>query len=625
MSTSAVQQKLAQAFAFHKAGEVAKAEPLYREILQAEPKHFDAMHMLGVVHLQTGRNDEAVRLITKAVRLNPSAVVLNNQGNALQSLNRYEDALASYDQALAAKPDYDEARKNRGAALQALQRHEDALAVFSEILSTHANNPEVLNNTGVSLFALGRYADALSSWDKALRLAPGVAALFNNRGDALRLLERPEEALASYAQALAIDPAMTEALLGSGGTQRILRRFDDALKTYDHILRGDPKNLGALSNKSVVLRDLLHYDEALVCVVAALALKPHYVEALINRGTVLHEMGRDDAALASFDAALKYEPGNAEAHWNKALSLLSLGDLARGWTEYEWRWQRPGFKSAARGFTQPLWQGEELDGALLLWGEQGVGDELLYASMVGDLVQRGLPIIWEADKRLVPLFQRSLPHTKVIARMTPPDPVTADKIIHAQISSASLGQHLRRTAADFPARLGYLRADETRAKDYRQRLLGDKKRLVGVSWVSKNPDFGVHKSSRLSDWAPLWQAAGEHTQFVDLQYGDTIAERNAAPVSPHHLDDLDLFNDIDGLAALIAACDLVITVSNTTAHLAGALGVPVWVLVPPGNGKLWYWNDAVDARWYSAARVFKQEAGRGWPGVIGRVAREMTS
>ena len=618
-----------QAFALHRAGELAKAEPLYKDVLRAAPKHFDALHMLGIVHLQTGRSEEALRLIKKAVAVNPKdPVALNNQGNTQRTLRRYRDAIASYDLAMSLKPDYDEAFKNKGDVLQILGRHDEALISYSKALRINPNHAELHNNSGVSLFALGRYAEAVEAYNKAAALNPRYAPAFSNRADALRMLGRYDEALESFRQALVLAPVLVEALANYGNTLREMRRYDEALVQYDKVLAIDPQHIKTLNNRGAVLRDTLRFPEALESLDKALTLKPDYTEALINRGTVLHEYGRDDEAVASFDKALALDPDYAEGHWNKALALLTQGKLAEGWPEFEWRWKSGGFRFPPRGFTQPTWRGEDLAGGMLLvWGEQGIGDEVLYGGMAADLAERGLALTWEADKRLMPLIARSYPKIRAVARSTPPGPATVDPAIKAQISTASLGQYLRRDGADFPkARTRYLKADEARTAGYRARLLGEQAtRLIGVSWISQNPDFGVYKTTALPAWAPIWQAAGPNVRFVDLQYGDTTTERAAVALDLAHLDDLDVFHDIDGLAALIAACDLVITVSNTTAHLAGALGVPVWVMVSSGSGKLWYWGGETNSSpWYPTMRLFRQRPKEDWGATIASIAGDVT-
>ncbi len=232
-------------------------------------------------------------------------------------------------------------------------------------------------------------------------------------------------------------------------------------------------------------------------------------------------------------------------------------------------------------------------------------------------------VILESEPRLVPLLARSFPQITVIARSDPPAPQAARAA--TQIAAGSLGQYLRAEAAAFPRRDHYLRADTARAREFRARLLGaDKTSLIGISWVSKNRAFGARKTCALKEMEPLWQAAGADTRFVDLQYGDTAAERAAAGLDLAHLPDLDLTHDIDGLAALIAACDMVITVSNTTAHLAGALGVPTCVLIAKGSGRLWYWGPS-PSPWYPQATLFKQSEVGPWDEVIAHVCARLRS
>ncbi|MCA9219951.1 MAG: hypothetical protein KDA71_06455, partial [Planctomycetales bacterium] len=193
--------------------------------------------------------------------------------------------------------------------------------------------------------------------------------------------------------------------------------------------------------------------------------------------------------------------------------------------------------------------------------------------------------------------------------------------------AGGLGRFLRRDEASFPHRRHYWRADTDRAAGYRAKAIGSAKRLIGISWISKNEEFGTHKSLALSEWRNILSLPD--TAFVTLQYGDTAVERTAAKntlgVPVTEVPDLDLFNDIDGLAALIAACDLVITVSNTTAHVAGALGVPTWVLAPSGAGKLWYWFfDRTDSPWYPAVRIFRQSVPGSWSEPLAAAANALS-
>lgn len=242
--------------------------------------------------------------------------------------------------------------------------------------------------------------------------------------------------------------------------------------------------------------------------------------------------------------------------------------------------------------------------------------------MMRDVKARGVNVLWEADPRLIPLFKRSSPDTEFFSRVIPPILNFSPDVV-AQVPVASLGQYLRPSAAHFP-RGSYLTADTARGKAYREQLgLAPGEKLVGMSWLSKNVAFGANKSTTLSDWAEIFGIPG--LKFVNLQYGDTRAERDKLKkkfgVELLTIDDLDLREDLDGVAALTAACDLVVTVSNTTAHIAGALGVQTWVMVPVGVGKFWYWGFNTDVTpWYPTASIIRQEVQMDWNPTLQRVA-----
>jgi hypothetical protein len=244
--------------------------------------------------------------------------------------------------------------------------------------------------------------------------------------------------------------------------------------------------------------------------------------------------------------------------------------------------------------------------------------------MLPDLIARTGPIVLEVEPRLVALFARSFPAVTVIGLKPELATVAAD----AQIPFGSLGGFFRPDWDAFPRRdRGYLTADAARTAALRARLAQDGRRVIGVSWISKAPFGGASKSARLPDFAALLHRP--NTRFVDLQYGDTSAERAALRdtlgIEVERLPDIDTMNDIDGLAALISACDAVVTVSNTTAHLAGALGVPTWVMVPHGHARIWYWfRDRPESPWYPRVRVRRQNRGQPWADVVAGVADEVS-
>jgi protein O-GlcNAc transferase len=309
----------------HQAGGLAEAETYYRRVLAADPRHADALYLLGVVAQQVGRADLAVDLIGQAIKRNKQNPLYHlTRATALEDLQQLDQALACYDKALALKPDYAEAFYSRGIALKKLGRLEEALASFDQALALKPDFAEAFNTRAVALLELQHFDEAVMSFDKALVLKPDYVEAFHNRGVALQRLKRLEEALASYDNALALNPDFAEALTYRGSALQELRRLDDALACYDKALTLKPDDVDALDQCGGALQEARRFDDALACYDRALALKPDYVEAWNNRGCALQAMKRLDQALASFDQALALKPDYAEAFFNRGVTLRQL-------------------------------------------------------------------------------------------------------------------------------------------------------------------------------------------------------------------------------------------------------------------------------------------------------------
>jgi Tfp pilus assembly protein PilF len=471
-------------------------------------------------------------------------------------------------------------------------------------------------NMGLQLQQAGQLDKASVAYRKALSMNPNVAILQNNFGVVLYDQGRKDEALIHQRRAIEIDPNLGIAYNNLGVTLNALEKHEEAIKVFAKAIEIDPTNAKATNNLGDSLTKLSRFDEGLVYLHKALALEPNYFEAHSNLGVALWGMGKLDEGIASLRKAIEMQPDLPMARKNIGIISLLRGDYAQGWEEYDWRWAAD--KNPIPDYPAKVWRGQPLDGKMLfVWGEQGVGDEILHVSMAADLIAHGFRVQWETDKRLVPLFQRSYPPIKVCGRGKAPIDTQLDPDVVAHIPSASLGRFVRPSAAHFPLkRPAHLIADQERAAAYRASLnLAPGEKLVGISWVSKNLKFGDSKSTALKAWAEILRTPG--VRFVDLQYGDTAAERAAVEnefgVKIEHIENLDLKEDLDGVAALTTACDLVVTVSNTAAHIGGALGVKTWVLVPGGIGKFWYWgHEGTSTPWYPSAVLIRQHDFQDW-------------
>jgi tetratricopeptide (TPR) repeat protein len=618
-----IAETLRSALGLHQQGQLAEAEKLYRKVLKIEPRQFEALNLLGMLKHQQGDSAEALRLMDQALGVNPNAAeTLMNYGGVLCLVNRHQEAIGFYDRALVLHPDQPEVHYNRATALMSLNRFDEALAGYDRALTLRPDDFLAHYNRGITMIALVRFGDALVSFERALALRPNFPDALINRGKILRQFGRLDEALAGYDRALAIRPDDPLALVNRGIALLQLNRPEEALASLDRALVLKPGDLVATSNRGAALVRLNRPEEGLAACDTVLALNPAEIGTLNNRGIALTALGRHDEALTTLARALSLEPTNAELHWSLALTQLSLCNFAEGWKEYEWRWQAPSTGYQLRNFPQAPWAGQPIQGALLVWGEQGLGDEILYGSMVPELAGRAGSVILEVEPRLVPLFARSYPDVCVIAR--------GDKSygpVEAQLPLASLGQYLRPNLESFPQREhGYLSADPKLTAKLRRRLSPKGETVVGISWISTNKTVGKFKSARLGDFEPLLRLPA--CCFVDLQYGDTRAEREALQaetgIAVERLEDIDNTGDLDSLAALMSACDLVVTVSNTTAHMAGALGRPTWVLAPHGHSRFWYWfKDRPDSPWYPKLRIKRQTSNLSWRQVVAAAADEI--
>ena len=616
-------------------GRLEDAVERYETALTLQPDNPSAHNNLGNALRDLGRADEAAAHFRRTVALQPQhARAHYNLGLLLRDGDKVEDAAKHFRQALSIVPDMVEARVNLGIVLQDSEQLEQAIRESKKAIARNPADLAASNNLGNALCELGmlhkrqkRLPQAVESLSAATELRPDDFILLNNLANALTELGRAVEAERHLRHAIERAPQLAESHLHLGNALKAQDRFEEAVSAYEIAISLKGVFTKARINLSGALQKLEQYERALKNYEEALRDDPASAEAASGMGVILEALGRLDEALASFQKARELNPDFAEAHRNAAIALLMHGDFKAGWDAYEWRWRYEDSATGWRDFPYPVWQGEGGEGAVLIWGEQGVGDKVLYAGMIPELLARGHKVVIETDARLVELFERSFPGLVAVAKSDPPDPATLRSDIRWHSSIASLGRWLRPDEESFPKRTSYLVPDSQRRLRYRALLEGAPLQsgagpIVGISWGSSNPRIGQHKSLNLGQWAPILRVPG--VRFVDLQYGDTSSARAAVEselgVTIAHIPGLDLREDLDGLAALAAACDLVISVSSTTAHLAAAVGCPTWIMVPATAGSLWYWMQGTDRTpWYPAVTIFRQAKLSQWQEVIAEV------
>ncbi|MFM2150331.1 MAG: hypothetical protein RLZZ187_2637 [Pseudomonadota bacterium] len=573
-----------EAVALHQQGRLEAAARLYDAVIQAVPRHHDALHMRGVAALQQGRAEEGIALVRRALKLNPKfPAAWNSLGNGLREARQLTRAVEAFDKAITQQPGFAEAYSNRGNALADLGRFVPALASYDKAVTLRPDYAEAWSNRGRALLELGRMAEALESCDKALALRPNFAEAHGNRANVLLRLDRPQDALAAAERAITLAPGLATAHATRAAALQDLGRAEDSLASFDN----------------------------------ALALNPGLTEAAYNRARLLMAVERFEDAVASYSYAIDRRPDYADARWNRSLALLLLGRFEEGWPEHEWR-KRKGEPVATRSFRQPLWLGREpiAGKRLFLHAEQGLGDTIQFCRYALLAQERGAKVVMSVQDALVPLLRDLHPDIAAIGAEQKPDAFD----LHAPLHSLPLA--FGTTLASIPTWPAYLKAPAERVARWASRL-GSEGLKIGINWQGSTGATDVGRSFPLSQFLPLAQLPG--VRLISLHKGAGEAQLQDLPAGT--VETLGADFDAPGAAfldsaAVLQLCDVVITSDTSLAHLAGALGVPTWVILQRVPDWRWLLGRE-DSPWYPSLRLFRQEVAGDWDQVFGRILDEL--
>ena len=534
------------------------------------------------------------------------------QAVALHQQGRLDEAEKLYARALKLQRDNFDALHLLGVLNHQRGKPAEAHRLIAAALKVNPNSPDALSNLGIVLNTLKRGPEALAAVDRALALAPAHLDALNNRGNVLLDLRRPEDAIKAFDAVLAAAPGHPQARINRGNALTELGRIGDALTDYDAALAAAPNHPLAHYNRGNALRLLGREPEAIVAYERALSAAPQHVNAWLNRGHALAALNRHQDAVASYDRVLALQGDHADAHFNAAMSLLTVGDYARGFREYEWRWNRTGM-AARKEFRRPPWLGETpLNGkTIVLHAEQGLGDTVQFARYVPQIARMGARVVLEVPPELKTLLAGLDGAAAVVARGDKLPPYDA----HCPLGSLPLA--CKTDAANIPAAIPYLRAPEAHLAKWRARLERLPAPRVALAWSGRaaHPN-DKNRSVSLAQLKPLLSAPGISFVSVQRELRDGDAGLlSQEPGIAHVGAELDDFADT---AAVLTLCDLLVCVDTSVAHVAGALGRPVALLVPFQPD--WRWMlDREASPWYPSIRLFRQSAPRDWDGVIARV------
>jgi tetratricopeptide (TPR) repeat protein len=619
MAVATTFEALAIAVQHHQAGRLRAAEQIYRQILAIEPNHVDALHLLGVIANEVGEYEIAVEYIGRAIGLKQTdAAFHSNLGNAFKGQGKLDEAVACYRRALELQPNLAEVHHNLANVFKDQGRLDEAVAHYHRALELCPDYPQTYGNLGNVLTDQRKLNEAVACYRRALELKPDDVAARNNLGIAFQELGKLDEAVACYRRALELKPEFAEVHINLGNVFKGQGKLDEAAACYRRALELKPEFAEAHNNLGTVFQIQGKLDEAAACYGRAVELKPEFAEAHKNLGLAFQGLGRLDEAIARYRRALELKPDFPEAHMSLALAWLLTGNWQRGWPEYEWRWQTKNF--APRPFRQPMWDGKSLGGkTILLHAEQALGDTIQFIRYASIVKQHGATVIVECPQPLLELLEgcpgvdQLIGHGKELPAFD----------VHAPL--LSVPGILQTSIESIPASVPYLLSKPAIAERWRQRLSALHGFKIGIHWRGR-PGLGpwCRRDIPLALFSSL--AAVPNVQWISLQKGATSDE--LAPLRDR-LPILDFADDLDrsggafvDTAAVMANLDLVITSDTAAAHLAGALGVSVWVALPFAPD--WRWLlDRSDSPWYPTMRLFRQTQWGNWHTVFEEITKAL--
>ena len=501
----------------------------------------------------------------------------------------------------------------------------EAEKLYQQVLADDPQNADAFHLLGIIAYQRNKYQLAIDLITQAIATDPNQAPFFNNLGNALQNQGKLEESVQAYQKALQIQPDYAEAYSNLGVVLKDQGHLEEAFRACQKAIKSKPTYATAHNNLGVILHKQGEFEKAIAAYHQAIEISPDNSEAYNNLGASLHAQGDLEKSVWAYNQAIIINPQFAEGHKNLGMLLLQKGDFEKGWELCEWRWLCEDFPFEHRNFPQPIWDGSYLKGkSIVIWAEQGVGDEIMFTSILTDLLQLEADIMVECDLRLVTLFQRSFPNIQFFPRHNLPDTQLLDIGIDYQIPMGSLGRWLRPDTDSFQQKANpYLQACPEKTKKLREKykkLAGDKL-LIGISWKSVNQYTGKEKSTSLDDWTPILSL--QDCYFINLQYGNVDKEikeycADKDNVFMYAEEEIVPLENLDDFAAQTSALDLIISTSNTTVHMAGALGKNIWTLLPYIPDWRWMLNRE-DTLWYPKMKLFRQHEVGDWPGVFSKV------
>lgn len=591
-SSTKIQRLLKESSLLCHSGKFNEAKEIYQALLKLIPNHPEVLGNLGTIELQRGNNDLGISHLTRALKSNPTEIkFIINLANAYISISKFKEALEYLNSAEKISPNFLNILYNKARALRGLNEFDAAITYLNKCLTLDPDNYLVLCD---------------------------LALLFTQKEDF-------QAAKDLYSKAIKINPENYLTYYNRGSTCEKLNEFQNALEDYNIVIQKNAFFEPALFNKFRILFRQKKFKDALNQINYLLSLNTENNNYYFARAIIFEEMKELDLAIRDYDFIINNDKNSIdtnEAKAKKSFIYLSTNKFIKGWQLYEYRWS---ITDKNKFHAPELMDFNVTNKNIFIWSEQGLGDQILFSSLLFNALKTQNNFIVSIDSRLISLFTRSFSWANNIEFISSNN-FASETQYDLHLPIGSLGKFFRNSVKDFDNHpRGFLKADELRSRLLKEKIYKKNLKICGISWKSNNQQLAAEKSLSLDQLTPI--LLEPNTLFVNLQYGETNKETQKISVELdieiQSISEVDNLSDIDGLAALINACDYIVTSSNVTAHIAGALNKKTYLLLPNGIGKIWYWGNSSDnPLWYPSIEIFRKTRAESWADTIEKLTNK---
>ena len=605
-------------------GMLDKSIEAYKKCISLKPDFAEAYNNMGIALQKLKRYDEAINVYQKAISIKPEHEhFYNNMGSVFKDKGEFEKAIETYKKCISINPRNVDALYNLGNTLKDNHQYDEAIKEYEKCISTNPNYIKAYLSIGDIYKDQGKLKKAIEIYKKVLLIKPNDVRLYNNIGIIFKELGKLNKAIKIFNEALLLKPNDEIIYNNLGNTFHDQNNLDEAISAFKKSITLNPNYASPYINLGNVYKDQGKYKESIKSFHKALSLNPNDYNIYNNMGNTYRDKGQLKKAIELYNRSLSINPNNAETHNNLSISLLTVGKVKEGLNENEWRWKTAKLLKHKRKFLQPLWDGKVSlkDKRILVWCEQGIGDTLNWSSHLPLIISKAKCCILECQEKLVPLLKRSFPNIQIKAENRSSDLQRNDFDIH--LPMGSIYKHFIDEILKKPKINPYLVPNEVRVNFWKKRLnsLGNGP-FVGVSWKSSvTSNYRLQHYPPITDWGCIFKIP--NITFINLQYtdykNDLIKIDNEFKVKVHNFDDLDQYNNIDDLAALSSALDMVVSTKVTPPIISSGVGT----ITKIANWRQSTFNNVLTNPVSATLEMFNKDTDETWDGVFNLIAKQV--